>query len=229
MSAARQVSSRCASPCSVTSTGTPGRLVRVAHRPGQRQRVDVRRAQLVQRAPGRGRQRPAAVVPGALVVLHADEVVVPRQRQPPAVHLGALAVPDRGVVAHHLVVDDGQAEAHRQPGPPGLDGLPRRPVPGRHAAGHGVHLLGQHDVSHPVARHPGRLARGGQRGPLQVTRLGGDVEPAEQAGEVRLVERDGPGRAVTQMLGHDAAVAGEQRRSLRVEPPAALARTSAAR
>ena len=163
-----------------------------------------------------------AVVVVALVVLHADEVVVPRQVQPHAIHLGALAVPDRRVVARHLVVDDGQAEAHRQPGPPGLDGLPRRPVPGRHPVRDGVHLLPEHQVGGPVPRYPRRLARGSQGGPLQVARCGGDVEPAQQPGEVRLVERDGPGRAVTEVLGDDAAVPAEQPRSLRVEPPAAL-------
>src|SRR6267154_1318030 len=71
-------------------------------------------------------------------------------------------------------------------------------------------------------RPTGRLARGEQRGACQVASRGRDIQPAEQAGEVRLVERDGPGRAVAQVLGHDAAVPAEQRRSLRVKPPAAF-------
>ena len=200
--------------------GDVGRLVRVAHRSGQRQRVDIR-TRLVQRGIRRGRHGSAGVVPGALVVLDAHEVIVPRQGQPPAVHLGALAVPDRRIVAHDLVVDDRDAEPNRQPGTPGLDGVLGCPVAGCHAVGHGVHLLREHDVGDPVTRHAGLLTRGQQCRTLELAHRGRDVQPAQQPREVRLVQRHGPGHAVAQALGDDVAVAGEHRRCLRVEPPAA--------
>ena len=54
------------------------------------------------------------VVRHPLVVLHADEVVVAGELEPPLVALGALAVAHRRVVADHDVVHDRQRQADGQ-------------------------------------------------------------------------------------------------------------------
>src|SRR4051812_27995039 len=54
----------------------------------------------------RARHQPGAVVAGAFVVLHPDEVVVARQLQPARVHRISLLIPDLRRIADRLIVDD---------------------------------------------------------------------------------------------------------------------------
>ena len=87
-----------------------GLLVRVADRAGEGVGVDAGEEPVRRRLPGRV-DRAGAVVPVALVVLDADEVVVARQVEPALVDLGPLAVAHRRVVADHDVVDDREADS----------------------------------------------------------------------------------------------------------------------
>ena len=57
--------------------------------------------------------------------------------------------------------------------------------------GERVHLLGEHDVAEAVARDAGRGGGGLERGPLEVADELGQVDPAEQPGQVGLVHGDG--------------------------------------
>ena len=107
-------------PCSVTSIGTPVTVVRVPHRAAERRRLDGRAHPVERRAGSGGGTAPSAVVPDALVVLHADEVVVAGQLEPVVVDLGPLAVATEASSPTHAVVDDGQGQAR----PAGRDARP---------------------------------------------------------------------------------------------------------
>ena len=94
-------------------------------------------------------------------------------------------------------------------------------MPGDHAVGHRVQLLGKHHVRQAIARHAGLLARGRKRGALEVSDEVRQARPAEQTREVGFVEGDGVRDAVAER-SHDAvAVARERPRRSVIEPAAA--------
>ena len=229
MNAARKESSAVLMPCSVTSTGRPS----ARGRSGTPRPATAARSPepiWLRGTPSGGGTAPGAVVVDPLVVLHADEVVVPRPARASVGRPRRACRHEPCVVTDHDVVDDRQAQPDRQVRTAGLDsGRAAATWPAARPSPIASISSGSMTFDEPVPVDPGRLARRSQRRALQVADEVRQVEPGEQSGQVRLVHGDGEGDPVAEGRHHPVAVPGEQRRRLRIEPAAALRRTSAGR